>query len=475
MSHLLTAKELSSFLNVHPKTVYKWASEGRLPFRKINGSIRFDKDEIEAFQKKYKPKKIYPPELIPKLDLTLVNYDKMFLKGGNCAVSNKKQRWNYGFGTVYIVKTKRGHKRWYIEYRDTTGRRIRRIVLHAQTREEALIELQSEVRNLFDEANGISRIKTKVKYCELAHQYLEDYAKVNNLAWKRVQSCLKQLTGFFGKYYLNSITPLLIEKYKQKRLSDGIMPASVNREMSVLKRSFNLAITWKMTKENPVKEVRFLRQPEPRERILEEDEEERLFEMSAAHLKPILLTALRTGMRKNEIVSLMWEQVNLRYKEIEVIKTKSGRKRIIPISDDLYDVLVSLYNRKKKSQFVFQYADPKTGELKHLTYFRRAFETACRRARIVGLTFHDLRHTFATRLVRSGVDLITVKDLLGHYSVRTTERYTHSNQEQKRKAVDLLGVQTSGKKSQKMVNLSSICHLEKEDILESLRNLSVFN
>ncbi len=63
-------------------------------------------------------------------------------------------------------------------------------------------------------------------------------------------------------------------------------------------------------------------------------------------------------------------------------------------------------------------------------------------------------------VVRSGVDLITVKDLLGHYSVRTTERYTHSNQEQKRKAVELLNVQTSGKKDKKVVNLSPICHMD---------------
>ncbi len=97
-------------------------------------------------------------------------------------------------------------------------------MLYAQKREEALLVLQSEIRNSFYVANGVSRIKTKVKFSELADQYLEDYAKVNNLAWKRVQSCLKQLTGFFGKQYLQSITPWLIEKYKQKRLSEGDLP-----------------------------------------------------------------------------------------------------------------------------------------------------------------------------------------------------------------------------------------------------------
>ena len=117
-------------------------------------------------------------------------------------------------------------------------------------------------------------------------------------------------------------------------------------------------------------------------------------------------------------------------------------------------------SEKGNSEYVFQYADQKTGEKRHLKYFRRSFETACRRAKITGFTFHDLRHTFASRLVRSGVDLITVKDLLGHYSVKTTERYTYSNQEQKRKAVELLNNESGGKKAEKVVDLSPICHTE---------------
>lgn len=90
MDQLLTAKELSSFLHVHPKTIYKWATEGRLPHRKINGSIRFEKDEIEAFQQKYKPTKIYQPDLLLKLDVPLDSYDKMLLKGDSAGTSEKK-------------------------------------------------------------------------------------------------------------------------------------------------------------------------------------------------------------------------------------------------------------------------------------------------------------------------------------------------------------------------------------------------
>ena len=119
-------------------------------------------------------------------------------------MSKSKQRWNYGFGIVYVRKTKSGEERWYIEFRDESGNRIRRLVPHAQNRDEALFSLQEQIREMFDEEHGISRPKSKVKYGELADQYLEDYAKVNNLAWKRVQSCLKRLKSFFGKHYLRS-------------------------------------------------------------------------------------------------------------------------------------------------------------------------------------------------------------------------------------------------------------------------------
>jgi len=171
--------------------------------------------------------------------------------------------------------------------------------------------------------------------------------------------------------------------------------------------------------------------------------------------------ALQTGMRKSEIANLRWEQVDLNNREIAVIKTKSGRKRMIPINKDLCEVLTGLRGSNKGSEFIFQYADPKTGAKRHLRYFRRAFEAACRRAGITGLTFHDLRHTFASRLVRKGADLITVKDLLGHSSVRTTERYSQSNREQKQKAVELLSKKGLEKSPQNAENLSPICHTEK--------------
>ncbi|UCC40646.1 MAG: phage integrase SAM-like domain-containing protein, partial [Candidatus Aminicenantes bacterium] len=130
---------------------------------------------------------------------------------------------------------------------------------HAQSREEAIFELCEEIRKGFNNKHDLNPEKQKVMFKDLAEQYLENYAKTNNLAWKRDMTCMKNLVEFIGDYYLQDVSPLLIEKYKSDRMKKGVEPATVNRELSVLKRAFNLAIDWKMTDENPVQKVNFLR------------------------------------------------------------------------------------------------------------------------------------------------------------------------------------------------------------------------
>lgn len=289
---LLTVKEVSSFLHVHPKTIYRWVKNQQIPhIKKRDLGIRFIGKDIDDWIESGRDKIISLFDSLPKLEISLEIYDKMLLKGRSVLGKNSK-RWNYGIGSVYTRKTKGGKERWYIDFQDEYGKRIREVAKHAQSRGEALLELQEEIRKSFDSKHALNREKTKIEFRELADQYLENYAKVNNLAWKRVETCLKNLCEFLGGYYLHDISPLLIEKYKLERLKEGIMPATVNRELSVLKRAFNLAISWDMTVENPVQRVKFLRKPEPRERILTEDEEMRLFKACTEHLRPVVLTAL---------------------------------------------------------------------------------------------------------------------------------------------------------------------------------------
>jgi len=350
--------------------------------------------------------------------------------------AGKKTRWNFGFGAIYARKTKAHGVRWYLDYRDARGRRVQKVAPLAVSQEEAVIALKETVRCEFDAEYRIKREREKITFEHLADMYINDYAKANKRSWKcdryRIEASMKP---FFGQYELQSVTPLVIERYRAGRLDKGISRSSINREITIMKRMFNLAIDWSLTDSNPFVKVKlFSEKDTQKERILEAEEEGRLFMASPSYLKPILRMALHTGMRRGEIFNLRWRQVDLEKREIAVLQTKSGKNRIIPLNEILRVELAGLKNRQDKGEFVF--ANPKTGL--PYTEVKKSFKGACKKAGIEDLRFHDLRHTFATRLIRAGVDIITVKELLGHYSIRMTQRYTHSNQLQKKLAVERL-------------------------------------
>lgn len=451
---LFSVKEISSFLSVHPKTLYKWTEEGKIPFLKINGLIRFKKHEIDEWglRNQYKLNKF--SEFLPKLDLSLETYDRMLLKGRSVLSKNSK-RWNYGIGSVYTRKTKGGKDRWYIDY-NVSGVRKRQVVKDAQTRAEAVIALQEKVAEAFDVSHNSRTRKPKTKFRELADLYINDYAKINKRSWKddmyRIEAHMKL---FFGDCELQNITPLMIEKYRAERLKTGVSKSTVNREITIMKKMFNLAIDWNLANTNPVAKVKlFSEKDTQKERILSKEEEAALLAKCPDYLRPIVIVALNTGMRRGEILNLRWKQIDFERRQIKIVQTKSGKHRVIPVNDVLFQELMKIKKANQIGEYVF--SNPKTG----LPYIevKKSFKNACRKAGIEDLRFHDLRHTFATRLIASGVDIVTIRDLLGHFSVRITQRYTHSNQNQMRAAVQLLSRKVL-KSPRIEENLAHICHI----------------
>ena len=145
--------------------------------------------------------------------------------------------------------------------------------------------------------------------------------------------------------------------------------------------------------------------------------------LSQGHLRPIVITPLNTGMRKSEILSLEWERhVDMRHSKILLDRTKNGERRVIPINSTLRNTLKSLV-RHINSPYVF--VDSNGRRFKDV---KRSFATALRRVGIKDFHFHDLRHTFASHLVMNGVDLATVKELMGHKNFAMTLRYAHLSQ-----------------------------------------------
>jgi len=422
-------------LNIHVKTVYRWKDEGKIPHVRINGLIRFDTKEIENWQEKNRKNMMNFHELLTKFELSIENYDKMLLKGRSALSKKSSKRWNYGFGSVYIRKTKRGNDRWYVDYRDRDGKRIQKVVRSAQSREEAVISLQERVFKAFTRQHDVKEEQKRIEFGEFAEMYIENYAKVKKRSWKSDYYYLNaHLVPHFKGCMLTEITQLRVEKYAVKRIEDGVRKSTVNRELACLRKMLNKAIDWGYAKENQVSRVKFFSEKDNlKERILSADEERLLLESSPDHLRPIVVVAVQTGMRKSEILGLKWKSVNMEKREIKVEKTKSGKMRIVPVNKELHVELIKL-KKNERSEWVF--LNLETGQ--PLKDVKRAFKGACSRAGIRDLRFHDLRHTFASRLIEKGADLITVKELLGHSSVKTTERYTHSNRDQKRKAVESL-------------------------------------
>ena len=465
MEILLTTQDVAESLGIHHKSIYRLVKEKRIPFIKKEGvGLRFREKDIEDWLNKGKNETVQMLEFFPKFEPKIENYDKIFLKGGS-ALSKKTKRWNYGIGAIYVRKTKQGKERWYIDYRNEEGKRIQKVVKNAQSREEATLAFQKAVSDVFSRQNDIKPKQKKVKFQEFADMYLENYAKSNKRSWKTDEYYLKGIKEFFNKLYLDEVTPLHIEKYKAERLKQGVQPSTVNRCLAIIRKMFNLAVDWGFLENNQIGKVKlFSEKDNLKERILTKEEEIRLLKASSKHLKTIIIVALNTGMRLGEVLSLQWNKVNLSGKTIRVEKTKSGRIRIININSNLLDELLKL--KKRSGNCVYLFINARTG--KPLTTVKTAFKAACRRSGVQGLRFHDLRHAFASRLVEKGVDLITVKDLLGHSSVKTTERYTHSQKEQKKRAVELL------EENQEEVifeeDLLHICDTEKKAEKEKLLN-----
>ena len=208
--------------------------------------------------------------------------------------------------------------------------------------------------------------------------------------------------------------------------------ATVNREVACLKHIFTKAIEWGIVQKNPGKRVKLLRERNTRLRYLDEKEIRRLHDACAEHLKPIVTMALNTGMRKEEILSLKWKDVDFRSRIISILDTKNLESREIPMNDIAYQTLVDI-RKIHGSPWVFC---KRNGE--RYGNIRKAFEGAKKRARIVDFRFHDLRHTFASYLVMAGVDLRTVQELLGHKSFEMTLRYAHLSPGHKKTALDIL-------------------------------------
>ena len=255
----------------------------------------------------------------------------------------------------------------------------------------------------------VKKIQKNITFRELAKEYLE-WAKIQK-AFLSKRDRIRQLVDVFGNYSLSNFNTRIIEQYQITKLSI-CKPATVNRLLATLKHMFTKAVEWELVSDEVLRKVRKVKlTPENNKRLrfLSFDECQTLIRACNNHLRPIVITALNTGMRKREILGLQWDQVDLKHGFILLGITKNGEKREIPINKTLRETLMAL-PRHIKIPFVFW----SNKEGKPFKDVKSSFNSALKRAGIKDFRFHDLRHTFASHLVMAGCDLKTVQELLGH-------------------------------------------------------------
>jgi integrase len=350
-------------------------------------------------------------------------------------------------GGVYSI-----NGRWSYDYY-YKGRRIR-TATEAVTKAEAqklravlLADIEREEDYHLPTTRGAILLKP------FSDDYIENYAKVNKRSWKRDQTCIGHILGFFGNVPVDRITREQCEEFKKERAkaqqerawreaaasagTPAANGATANRDMACLKKMFSWGVDLGKLKDNPARAVKRFKEPNKPFHVVSAEEERRLLEAAtqakkAAHLLPIVTLALGTGMRLGEILSLEWAHVDFTSRTITVAKSKSGKSRSIPmVWDGVVEALKGLQSGMSGGKYVFPDRDGKPmGSIK--TAFIKARATAgispkCR--------FHDLRHTFGSRCAQLGMDVMTIKELMGHASVTTTMRYMHVGEDHKRRAL----------------------------------------
>jgi integrase len=272
----------------------------------------------------------------------------------------------------------------------------------------------------------------KLLFEELCEEYLQ-FSRANKTAqsYRRDQTGIKNLLSVFRGKLIMKISAYNLEHYMNTR-RDKVTPATVNRELSCIKHMLSKAVQWGYLVTNPLRTVNKYKEPPGRVRYLSDDEIRRLLPHCADHIRPIIVMALHTGMRKGEILNLKWADIDMRNRTITIRKTKNNELRILPINEVLYRTL-EVMGQQLDNQYVFSNTDGKP-----YRDIKVGFRAALRRTGIRDFRFHDLRHTFASHLVMAGVDIRTVQVLLGHKDIRITMRYSHLSDQNLRKAVDKL-------------------------------------
>ncbi|RLJ70714.1 site-specific recombinase XerD [Hydrogenivirga caldilitoris] len=335
---------------------------------------------------------------------------------------------------------KRG-KNWYFEFMYQGKRYYVKIGNVAKT---VAREIANEIRAQVIRGEWIPPKEKNTTFKEVARKYLEWY-ETRSHARKKAKDIhryrVEKLVEYFGDYQLQRISYFTVEHYKKKRLQNGVGKDTINKELTVLKSIFNRAKELGLFSGDLPKIEKFRDVENERLRYLTPEEAKKLIDTCPEWLKPAVIFALNTGLRAGEIFSLKWDQVDFKNRKIYIEPTNTKTKKIykIPMNKTVYELLMKLKEEQKEGGidhgyvFINSKGEPYSAEWNG---YRRAFQTACRKAGIKNFRFHDLRHTFASWVAMKSKDIYAVQKLLHHSDLSMTKRYAHLTDEYLQEVVD---------------------------------------
>jgi integrase len=280
-------------------------------------------------------------------------------------------------------------------------------------------------RRLGEAAAGtlLPRRTVRLTYFELREALIADY-KTNQRRWLRKSKDgrpyvggISHLNKFFTGYRALNINTDNIRRYINLRQSEGAANGTINRELALLRRMFRLAVQDRKLRDVPY--FPMLKESPPRKGFLEHWQYIRLRQELPEYLRPIVAMGFYTGMRLGEILGLRWENVDLLNAQVHLDPetTKNDEPRTVPLVYELLELLKIERQKNPEAQWVFTRGRRPVGS------FYKAWTSACERAGLCGLLFHDLRRTGVRNMVRAGVPERVAMAVSGHKTRAVFERY----------------------------------------------------
>ncbi|MGZ4857537.1 MAG: tyrosine-type recombinase/integrase [Methanobacteriaceae archaeon] len=266
----------------------------------------------------------------------------------------------------------------------------------------------------------------RVKFCELLDDYMADFKINGKKTLSRAEGCVKQLQRHFGSSSAIDVNTPAIRKYIEMRQSDGVTNATINRELSAIKRAFNIGYRCTPAKVAQVPYIPMLKEHNIRKGFIEYGDYVALKNALPEYLKSVLTFAYFSGWRRSEILGLKWNQVNIKdgIVRLEPGETKNDEGRTLYMEPALRELMENIYrSRQMNCNYVFHMGGQRLGD------FRKSWDTACMKIGKPGLLFHDLRRSAIRNVVRAGIPERVAMTISGHKTRNVFDRYNITSQD----------------------------------------------